>query len=190
MTSTMQLAVGQQGSYKDIFAAWLKYNNSLCYLIKTSQNTSKPQARYLSVCYTAPVKLKDRIDFTGCTAHIKAIGSSHKEMTITSLVCNHTCDRQSQRKRNYLTRQIENLSDIISVYQPAKSGNTKQFIQMAKAATGLSLKSGQASNIVHKKCHDTLEACLGQYLMMPSLLAAYEERDPEGTYIMDSTPCL
>jgi hypothetical protein len=76
MSSTVQLRVGLEMSYKALNAEWLKFNNGAGYSVKTSQNTQKPQARFLSVCYTSPVSLKAREEWDGCIAHIKAIGAS------------------------------------------------------------------------------------------------------------------
>jgi hypothetical protein len=125
MSSTAQLIVGLKASYKDIYGGWLKQNNNCGYCVHMSQNTKCPKARFFSVCYTAPVKLKHWKELKGCKAHIKAVGDSRKSMEVISVNLTHTCTRSShnKRKRNYLTRHIQNVSDVVSVYQPARGGS-------------------------------------------------------------------
>jgi hypothetical protein len=113
-------------------------------------------------------------------------------MEIISINLNHTCSKDgNKRKQNYLTRDIISvMSNVLDVYYPADSGNTKQFIQITKAATGLTLKTGQANNVVQSKINDTiLEAQIGQYLLIPSLLSAYQEADALGTYTYETALC-
>jgi hypothetical protein len=90
--------------------------------------------------------------------------------------------------RNYLTRDIWEVSNIIDVYQPTSSrtGNAKQFQAMTKSATGVDIKNGQASLAVSGKCSDTIEAQIGQYMWLPLLIKAYEDSDPAGTYVLES----
>jgi Transposase, Mutator family len=61
---------------------------------------------------------------------------------------------------------------------------------MTKLATGVSLKTGQANLAVKTKSHDTIEAHLGQFFWIPSLINAYKESDPEGTYMLEEDPCV
>jgi hypothetical protein len=63
----------------------------------------------------------------GCRAHVKAVGDSPDEIYITSMDLTHTCNQEKQRKRNYFTHDITNMSNAIKVWEPASSGNAKQF---------------------------------------------------------------
>jgi hypothetical protein len=190
MSTSLQLAVGMKLSHQDISSRWLRYNNNAGYYVHLSQNVATPKARFLSVCYTAPTKLKDRKAFDGCKAHIKAVGTTRDKMQILSLDLNHTSNRESnKRKRNYLTKEIAKTSEVLQVYEPAPAGSAKQFQSMTKAATGINIKKGQANAAVKSKCHDSLEAQIGQYFLLPSLLDTYEKEDPEGTFIIEYVSC-
>jgi hypothetical protein len=189
MTSTHLLAVGMKMSHVDISSAWLKYNNNAGYSVHLSQNTAAPKARYLSVCYSAPTKLKERKDWHGCQAHVHAVGNTRETMEILSLDLNHTCSRNIKGKRNYLTKEIAQTSQVVQIYQPAPAGSTKQFQKMTKIATGVTLKKGQAHNAVTTKKHDSLEAQIAQYMLLPSLIRTYKETDPTGTYRTSYTSC-
>ena len=138
MTSTFQLALQARGKHSELVGAWLKYNNDVGYSVHTSQNAKSPQARYFSVCYSSPTKLKER-SHDHCQAHLKAVGDTRDSMEIISLDLNHTCCRTVKRKRQYKTSEIANVSETIDHYQPARAGSAKQFVNMTKASTGVSL---------------------------------------------------
>jgi hypothetical protein len=162
----------------ELRAKWLKYNHDSGYDIKIVQNIERPKARYFSICYSAPkTGWKKAVSESNdiCRAHVKAIGNTQEEMEITSIDLTHTCGRddKNKRKRNYLTWDICTVSNVLSVYQPAKGGNSKQFQQITKSATGVTLKTGHANLAVKSKSDDTIEAQLGQYFWFPSLFAAY-----------------
>jgi hypothetical protein len=190
MTSTSQLSVGALLSKTNLKSAWLKFNHDSGYDVKVVQNTTSPKAQYFSVCYSAPTT-GWKHSTTGCRAHVKAIGSTEQEMSITSINLTHSCGRDdgNKRKRNYLTRDICTVSDVLKVYAPAKGGNTKQFVKMTKTATGLDLKTGQANLAVKGSAHDTIQAHMGQYFWIPSLLQAYHESDPDGSFVLEYTAC-
>jgi hypothetical protein len=189
MTSTQQLAVGAKLALGDIKASWMKYNHDCRFSVKIVQNIQLPQARYFSVCYSAPKT--GRKTSVWCRAHVKVIGENRNEMKITSTDLNHTCEEGSnRRKRNYRTKDISSISNIVlTVYQPATGGNAKQFATMTKAATGVNLKYGQGNLAVKSKSDDTIEAHMGQYYWIPSLFKAYQENDPAGTYYVESDTC-
>ena len=112
----------------------------------------------------------------GCMAYLKAVGNSRSEITIVSLDTNHTCGMEGvRRKRNYLTRDISDVSNLLGIYEPTstKEGNAKQFIQMTKKATGASIKKGQANLAVRSSSNDSIEAQIGQYMLIPSLSWEY-----------------
>jgi hypothetical protein len=129
--------------------------------VKVLQSTSRPKARYFSACYSAPfTSWKKASD--GCRAHVKAIGNDTDSMEIVSMECTHTCGRtdsvegqegtSNKRKTNYQMKDICTVSDILSVYEPAKGGgNTKQLMKMTKVATGIDIKNGQANLAVKSK---------------------------------------
>ena len=54
------------------------------------------------------------------------------------------------------------MSDALVLYQPTstRKGNTTQFIELAKVATGVDMKKGQAKRAVQEKCNDSTEAQL------------------------------
>ena len=159
--------------------------------MKVSQNVRTPKARYVSVCYTAP-KTGWKEDCLCCKAHFKAIGDTRDNMTVVSFDPNHTCGTSdTRRKRNYLTRDIAEVSDVLGLYEltSTKHGNTRQFIRMTKASTGVTLKAGQAALAIRSRSHDTVEAHIGQYMWIPSVFETYKESDPAGTYIYESSPC-
>jgi hypothetical protein len=112
-------------------------------------------------------------------------------MEIVSLNLTHTCtkDQENKRKRNYLTKDIKNLSTVMEAYVPAQGGNTKQVQAMTKVSTGVTLKTGQASTFVRGKIHDSIEAQIGQFMFLPSFFQCYEEDDPLGTYDYKFVPC-
>ena len=113
-------------------------------------------------------------------------------MEIESVNLTHTCGNNDRvaRKRNYLTRDIADCSDIMDIYEPTSTGgNTKQFMAMAKNATGFTVKKGQAARAVKSKSPDCVEAHIGQYFWIPSLFQAYQKDDTEGTYDYESVPC-
>jgi MULE transposase domain len=190
MTSTIQLSVGAKISKTNLKATWLKFNHDSGYDVKVVQNIETPKCRYFSVCYSAP-KTGWKSATDACRAHVKAVGDNEAEMSITSLNLSHTCGRDddNKRKRNYRTRDICSVSNVLQVYQPAKSGNAKQFAKMTKTATGVSLKHGQA-NLAIKACiDDTIQAFIGQYFWLPSLLTAYKESDPDGSFVLEFHDC-
>ena len=136
-------------------------NHDNGYQVHVSQNIEKPMARYLSICYTAP-KTGWKTS-TGCRAHVKAVGPNRDELTIVSLDTNHTCGSLDiRRKRNYLTRDISDVSEVLGIYQPtaSKEGNAKQLIEMTRKATGVTIKKGQATLAVRSKSNDSIEAKL------------------------------
>ena len=175
MSSSAQLWVGTKLGKAQIKAQWLKLNNNSGHQVHVSQNTKKPKARYFSVCITAERQ---------CDAHVKAIGDNEENMEITSIQTTHNCqsDNSKRRKQNYSTRDIAEISNVLSIYEPTckREGNAKQFVTMTKTATGMDIKSGQASLVVRTKSHDTIEAQLGQYLWLPSLFNALNTEDPSG----------
>lgn len=182
MSSSQQLCVGAKGTYSNISARWLKYNTDTGRSIHTAQNTQKPKARYFSVCYTSPTSVKVRKEFVGCNAHLKAVGSDRDNMEVLSVDYNHTCSREVKRKRNYATKEIVELSDVLKLYEPATAGNVRQYQKMAKTSTGVNIKIAQAHSAVKSKCHDSIEAQIGQYLLLPSLIERYTDEDSGGTY--------
>jgi hypothetical protein len=188
MASTSLLSIGQMVCHESVKSQWLRFNIDHGHDVHTAQSMLKPKARFFSVCYTAPtVGWKNA---NGCRAHVKAVGDSPDEMYITSMDFTHTCNQEKQRKRNYFTRDISNMSDAIKVWELASSGNAKQFSKIAKTATGVTLKKGQASRAVKEKSHDLVEVHIDQYFWLPSVFSAYAEADPEGTYVLESTPCM
>jgi MULE transposase domain len=192
MTSTSQLCVGMKVSKTNLKASWLKFNSDSGYHVKVVQNTKRPQARYLGICYSAPSKgWKQATD--SCRAHVHAVGNTEDEMSILSVNLSHTCGREgdsNKRKRNYLTRDICTVSNVLEVYHPAKGGNAKQFAKMTKMATGVSLKNGQVHLAVKGCMDDTIEAFIGQYFWLKSLLTAYKESDEDGSFLLEYVDCL
>ena len=184
MTSTNQLYIGAKISKTNLKACWLKYNHDSGYDVKIVQNIDQPKSRYFSVCYSAP-KTGWKSATSTCRAHVKAIGDTAEELSITSIDMSHSCVQDNKRKRNYWTRDISSVSDILAVYQPAKSGNAKQFAQITKTATGVSMKNGQANLAVKASSHDTIEVHMGQYFWIRSLLQAYKNSDPEGSFVFN-----
>jgi hypothetical protein len=77
------------------------------------------------VCISAPlVKWKSS---STCRAHVKAIGMSRDDMTVTGVELVHTCGENAlKRKRNYCTKDIADVSEVVDLYQPttSKAGNT------------------------------------------------------------------
>jgi hypothetical protein len=54
--------------------------------------------------------------------------------------------------------------------RPKQAANTQQFIGMAKAATSVMLKKGQAFFAIREKSNCTIEAQIGcQYFWLPTL---------------------
>jgi MULE transposase domain/SWIM zinc finger len=182
----MMLSVGAKGSLASIKAAWLKLNNDIGHPVKTSQSAKKPRQLYESICYSTDKKGWRKSD--GCKAHIFAKGDTADNMEVISIDTYHTCEKVVQRKRNYGTSDIATMSSVFDVYQPTatRDGNTRQIVQMTKAATGVTLKVGQANAYIHKKSNDTLEAQLGQYMLLPSLYDTYKRLDRDGTYLLES----
>ena len=119
MASSQQLAVGVNGTLSNLKSRWLKFNHDSGYQVQVSQNIIKPRARYFSVCYNAP-----RTGWKNaqcCRAHMKLLGGNQDEMTVTSLDLMHTCPvgtDATRRKRNYLTRDLADVSDVLSLYHP------------------------------------------------------------------------
>ena len=191
MTSTSQLHLGAKFTKTNLKAAWLKYNHDSGHDVKVVQNIERPKSRYFSVCYSASTTGWKK-DTTGCRAHVKAVGDVGQELSIISLNLEHTCslgDGNNKRKRNYLTQDICTVSDVLKVYEPAKAGNAKQFANMTKTATGVSLKTGQAILAVKSCSHDTIEAHMGQYFWIPSLLTGYKDCDPDGSFVLEYAAC-
>jgi hypothetical protein len=178
-------------SKSNLKASWLKYNHDSGFDVKVVQNTERPKSRFFSVCYSAP-KTGWKEAVNSCRAHVKAIGPNGNDMSITSINPSHTCRREevdNKRKRNYLTRDISTVCNVLGIYQPAKGGNAKQFAKMTKSAAGVSLKNGQANLAVKSCSHNTVQAHIGQYFWLPSLLRAYSESDPDGSFVMETTDC-
>jgi hypothetical protein len=192
MSSTNQLALGVKLQAGELKAKWLKLNHDRGYDVQVVQNIAKPKARYFSVCYSAP-KTGWKNATETCRAHIKGIGDSQDVLEIVSINPTHTCsetDTHKKRKRNYRTKDICNVSNLLEVYEPAKGGNAKQFATMTKAATGVAIKNGQANLAVKPKSHSTVEAQMGQYFWLRSLFNAYIAGDPDGTFILKDRPCV
>jgi Transposase, Mutator family len=190
MTSTSQLFLGSKLSKSSLKACWLKYNHDSGYDIKFVSNTQRPKSRYFSVCYTVP-KTGWKGNTTLCRAHVKAVGTNDDLLNITSIDLMHTYERSvdNMRKRNYLTRDICEVSDVLKVYQPAKAGNAKQFAKITKTATGVPMKNRHANLAVKSSSHDTIEAQIGQYFWLKSLLRAYKESDEDGSFVLEYTEC-
>jgi MULE transposase domain len=193
MTSTQQLFVGWKGSQLTLKSQWIKANNDVGRSVKVSMCTATPKARYLGICYTAPKTGWSKAT-TGCRAHVRAIGDTVDNVEITSIDLNHTCDcnQNVQRKRNYRTSDITKMSEVVELWQPTatKEGNMRQFVRMTKAATGVSVKKGQAILAIREKSQDTYEAQIGQYMLLPSLFQQYKLSNPAGTYLLEHSQCL
>ena len=191
MSSTTQLAAGYSGKLSVLKSSWLKFNHDTGYQVQVSHNIEKPKARYFSICFTAN-KTGWKTSQEGCRAHLKAIGNNRDNMTITSIDMNHTCGAsRERRKRNYRTKDIADVSECLGLYEPTrkKEGNAKQFIQITKKATGVTMKKGQAALAIRSKSNETIEAQIGQYMLIPSLLKAYESADPNGTFLCEDREC-
>lgn len=188
---SFQLALRSIGSLHDIKTKWFKYNHDSGHQVQVSQNIEKPKARYFSICFSAPKTGWKDADGC-CKAHIKAVGTSRDVMTVISLDCVHTCGGDSiRRKRNYLTRDLMEVSDALALYQPTttKEGNTKQYQTMAISSTGVAMKKGQAHLAVRSKSSSTIDAQIGQYMWIPSLLTLYYQMDPGGSYVCSYKDC-
>jgi MULE transposase domain len=169
----------------------LKYIHDSGHDVQIVQNIERPKSRYFSLCYTAP-KTGWKSATNTCRAHVKAVGDTSEEMSIVSINLCHTCEREAtdnKRKRNYRTQDICTVSNVLQVYQPAKAGNAKQFAKMTKLATGVGLKYGQAHLAVKACTDDTIEAHIGQYFWLKSLLTAYKESDTDGSFVLEFTQC-
>lgn len=188
MVSTHQPAVGVSVTLKQLKVQWLTHHNDCGRGFEVSQCTTKLKARCFSVCVSAPTT--GWKDATRCRAHAKVIGDDVDSVTIHSVNLMHTCSHSASRKRNYLTRDIAEVSDALSLHKPTatKEGNTKQCIKMVKASTGVTLKKGQALLAVRKQCNETLEAQIGQCFWTPSLFKVFNEDDPAGTHIRETRP--
>ena len=193
MSSSHQLAVGYKGSLPNIRAQWLKLNHNRGYQVRVAQSTKSPEAIWLNVCASREKKGWKCHEVGLCNAHLHAKGKDRDDLTITSIDTQHSCNLSNAalRKRNYRLRDIADMSDVLDLYCPTarKEGNAKQYIKMAKAATGVSIKKGQAASAVRSKVNNRLEAQLGQYMCLPSLFAAYKELDPAGTYVCEDWAC-
>ena len=189
---SLQLVVGSKWKLAELKGKWLSHNNNGGFQVQVSQNVATPKARYFGVCYTAPKTGWKSSGEDVCKAHIKAIGPSRDEMTITSVNLTHICGTdKASRKRNYCTRDVADVSDVLEMYQPTTGGgNTKQFMTMAKTATGFSVKKGQAARAVKSRSQDSVQAHIGQFFWIPSLFHTYAEEDPTGTYCYESVPCF
>ena len=51
------------------------------------------------------------------------------------------------------------------------------------------MKRCQAGLAVHSKCNYTLEAEIGQYMLIPSLFETYSIANNAGSYIYEDQPC-
>ena len=193
MTSTAQLKLklGHKGPMAEAKAFWLRHNHILCRDIKTLQNTSKNDCRYLSVCYSAPsTGWKKAI--SGCRAHIHVVGKTEDKCVIQSLDLQHTCDESiAKRKRNYKTKDIAILSEAVEMYQPTttKDGNARQLKDIAKNSTGFTLGRSQAYRFVHQRSADTIHAQIGQYMLLTDLFKELKEQDAEGTFLLENKTC-
>ena len=189
MASSHLLKVGFIAEADVVQGLWLRHNLVVNKGIQKVQNITgkdgKPY-RYHSVCHMAPVKGWSKA--AGCRAHLKYVGSTKDKCEITSVDLEHTCCMSdNKRKRNYGTKDLAKMSEAIALCEPTTSrkGNANQFINLTKAATGLPMKKGQAYKAVHKASNDTLEAQLGQYMLLPSLFTWLEANDPRGTHEID-----
>ena len=128
MSTTNQLALGVKLSHSELKSRWIKHNHFSGHSVLISQNMQRPKARFFSICSNAPVT-GWKTALTTCRAHIRAVGDTRDSMEVVSLELNHTCNREcSGRKRNYFTRDITELSNVLDVYEPATAGNAKQVI--------------------------------------------------------------
>ena len=165
------------GSAVEAKAFWLKHNHIIGRHVKTLQNTSKNDVRYLSVCYSAPSKGWKKAT-SGCRAHIHVIGKTEDKCKITSMDLQHTCDDNAiKRKRNYQVKDIAILSEAVGMYQPTsnRDGNARQLKDITKVSTGFSLGRGQAYHFVHERSADTIHAQIGQYMLLPDLFNELKE---------------
>jgi hypothetical protein len=64
-----------------------------------------------------------------------------------------------------------------------------QFAKMTKLATGITLKKGQAHLAVKKCIGDTVEAAIGQYFWLQSVIDAYKQLDTQGSFELENVPC-
>ena len=191
MASTHQLKAGLFTTADVAKAEWLRHNNSVDRCVKTVQNTSRNGYRFLSVCYTAPTKGWKKTVY-GCRAHINLIGKNEDDVRIKSVQLKHTCLAEDcQRKRNYRMQDIAALSDAVSMYRPTatREGNAKQLSSITKASTGFDIKRAQAYRSVHERSHDTIQAQIGQYMLLPDLFRVIKEQDPHGSSILESQDC-
>jgi hypothetical protein len=113
-------------------------------------------------------------------------------MSIVSVNLNHCCGSSddNKRKRNYQTKDICAVSNVLQVYEPAMAGNARQFAKMTKSATGVSIKTGQAHLAVKSSASNSIEAHMGQYFWLKSLLRAYTDSDTDGSFVLEFTKCL
>jgi hypothetical protein len=79
---------------------------------------------------------------------------------------------------------------VLEVWQPAKAGKAmqfKQFSEMAKTATGMTIKNGQSSKAVREQSNNVTEVFIGQYFWLPSVFETYKKEDPRSTYVLEHT---
>ena len=188
MSSTLQLKVGHRGSVVEARTFWMRHNQLCGRDYKTLQSTSRNGCRFFSVCYTAPSKAWKKSPY-GCRAHIHVVGKTEEDCEIVSMDLHHSCDQsENKRKRNYQLKDIALLSEAVELYQPTsnRNGNARQLLDIAKTSTGFSIGRRQAYQFVHERSADTIQAQIGQYMLLPDLFKELKQQDPEGTFLLES----
>ena len=193
-SNQLQLCLQAKGSLSNIKGTWLKHNATTGNQVHVRYNVNKNYASYQSICIS-----RDKKGWCThpslCNAHLKCDGKDRTEMEITSLCLEHTCGTDGcgkiQRKRNYKMADIRDVNDVLGDYQPTKKreGNAKQFATFTRRVTGIEVKACQASKAIRALSNDTIEAQIGQYMMIPSLFEAFNASDTGGTYILEKKPC-
>ena len=194
MLSSQQLSVGMKANKAYFRGAWIKWNAETGHEMRVAKNHTHPKSRLHLICYTN--SKVGWLNSGGCRAHIWAVGDNDDCLEIISLDMRHTCGQdgsaRATRKRNYKMDHIRDVSNVLTMYQPTQSrdGNARQFATMTKLATGVDLKQGQATRAIRGFCNDSIEAMIGQFMWIPSLMSTYAQDDASGTYILqDKKPC-
>ena len=183
-----QLHVGTKAPGDILKARWLQHNITMGRKVKVLQSSYKNGCRFLSVCCTANTKGWRKSD-SGCRAHMNFTGATPDQCEIVSCDIRHTCEAESnKRKRNYNFKDMATVSDALKLYQPTskKEGNAQQIADIAKASTGIEMRTGQAYRVVHERSNDTVAAQIGQYMLLPSLFALLKEEDQYGSFELES----
>lgn len=178
---------------EDIKSQWIRYNHCQTpqkNVIAMVSDAKKGLWKSICGCVRGINTIKDWKENTICKAHIFLSKS-----TVKSIDLNHSCtEEHAGRKRNYNAKQLhlasnELLKTIPNTSKRSRRSEAAQEYIEAAEKDGFVVGKTQAYKVVSRMTRQPIEAQIGEFFLLTSVLEAWKRADPDGSYVLEKSPC-